>query len=1038
MKSFFKPAIRLMNRLKYPQKFTLISLLFVLPLALVMFLLISEINVGIEVAQKEIYGNAYLRPLRRLLQDVPQARMLAHAYLDGDTSRKPALLEQQARIDADFAELAAANRRFGNILAANERYDALQASWRLLKEQTPSLNVAASRDRHTRLIADIRALMSHVGDTSTLILDPDLDSYYLMDAVLLKLPEIQDLLAQTSFIEANVAAHELIAVDEKPHLIALATLLQANSAASEQGMAIAFRVNPALQPVLDQQVRDQMAALREFLNLTNQGIANPSLLSAAPVSYATAAADTLDRSFKLWDQTSLELDRVLQARIDGFEFRRNLVASFAALALLSVVYLLIGLYLSVMRTVSNLEHAAQRMVGGEIGREVTLDNQDELGQVAQSFNTIASALVAASAYRQAVVDHAVDGIITIDERGTIDSCNPAAEHMFGYAASEVVGQNIDMLIPNRHHEWIKGERESSGRRRDGTIFPLDAAAGEMRLGEQRLFIVTLRDITERRRADEELRRAKEAAEVANRSKSTFLANMSHELRTPLNAIIGYSEMLQEEAADLGQDAIVPDLQKIHGAGKHLLGLINDILDLSKIEAGKMDLYLEEFSIAQIVDEVITTVHPLVQKKANTLILDCPDDLGSMRADVTKIKQALFNLLSNASKFTDHGTITLRVSSELRVESSELAENSKLKTQNSELLTQNWVTFEVSDSGIGMTPEQIGRLFQAFTQADASTTRRYGGTGLGLTITRRFCQMMGGDITVESAPGRGSTFTIRLPAMVVDPRAEPLLVAESRFDTPQPGASTVLVIDDDPAAIDLIGRFLSKEGFRIESALGGEVGLRRAAEIGPDVIILDVIMPDMDGWAVLSALKADHELADIPVVMLTIVDDKNMGFALGATDYVTKPIDRDRLISILKKYRRDDAPCPIMVVEDDLPTRQMMRRTLEKEGWMVAEAENGRAALRRVVEHRPEVILLDLMMPEMDGFEFVSELQKHEEWRSIPVVVVTAKDITVEDRLRLNGYVEKILQKGAYSRGELLAEVRNLVELCVRNGSEPGK
>jgi signal transduction histidine kinase/DNA-binding response OmpR family regulator len=508
---------------------------------------------------------------------------------------------------------------------------------------------------------------------------------------------------------------------------------------------------------------------------------------------------------------------------------------------------------------------------------------------------------------------------------------------------------------------------------------------------------------------QELDEKSHALEVASKHKSDFLANMSHELRTPLNAIIGYSEMLQEEAEELGQDDFIPDLQKIHGAGKHLLGLINDILDLSKIEAGKMELYLEEFSIPWVVADVVAIVRPLMEKKANTLQVRCADDLGTMRADLTKVRQTLFNLLSNAAKFTDHGTISLAVARE-SIDGGEQ------------------VSFAVGDTGIGMTPEQLNRLFQAFSQAQASTTREYGGTGLGLAISRHFCRMMGGDITLESEPGVGSTFTVRLPTVVEEETREPTPEAGDTGDHSPPAtprSPLVLVIDDDPATRDLLRRVLSKEGFRVATAANGEEGLRLATELRPDAITLDVLMPGMDGWAVLAALKADPDLADVPVIMLTMLDDKNLGYALGATDYITKPADRERLLAVLRKYGPDQGG-GILIVEDDAATREMLRRMLETEGWTVGEAHNGRVGLERVAERQPHLILLDLMMPEMDGFEFVTSLRKHEEWRAIPVVVITAMDLTPDDRRRLNGYVERILQKGASSREALLAEVRELV------------
>jgi GAF domain-containing protein/DNA-binding response OmpR family regulator len=494
-------------------------------------------------------------------------------------------------------------------------------------------------------------------------------------------------------------------------------------------------------------------------------------------------------------------------------------------------------------------------------------------------------------------------------------------------------------------------------------------------------------------------------EVANRHKSEFLANMSHELRTPLNAIIGYSEMLGEDAAEVDGGRLVPDIEKINAAGKHLLELINAVLDLSKIEAGKMELYLEDFDVARLVQDIAAVIKPLAEKNGNRLAVTCAPDAGIMHADITKVRQSLFNLLSNACKFTRQGTVSLEAAREATA-------------------AGDWLRFGVRDTGIGMTAEQMTRLFQQFSQADVATTRRFGGTGLGLALSRRLCRMMGGDVTAESEAGRGSTFTIRLPARVPDAEPEAPVVPPERAAA---GGATVLVIDDAADVRDLMQRFLAREGLHVVTAAGGEEGLRLAKELHPAAITLDVMMPGMDGWATLSALKADSETADLPVIMLTIVDDQSLGYALGASEYLTKPIDRERLVAVLAKYRRD---LVVLVVDDDADLRQLARRILEQEGHAVLEAENGRVALERVREMPPDLVMLDLMMPEMDGFEFVREFRAQEASRAVPIIVVTAKDLSDEDRARLNGGVERILQKGAYSREALLREVRDLVTACV--------
>ncbi|MEG4913465.1 urea ABC transporter substrate-binding protein [Microcoleus sp. B7-D4] len=424
---------------------------------------------------------------------------------------------------------------------------------------------------------------------------------------------------------------------------------------------------------------------------------------------------------------------------------------------------------------------------------------------------------------------------------------------------------------------------------------------------------------------EELEVAKNAAEAANRAKSTFLANMTHELRTPLNAIIGYSELLQEEALELGEEEFVMDLASINMAGKQLLNIISDILDISKIEAGKMTLFLETFEVWDLIEQVVTTVQPTLGKNGNTLIVNCDRNIGTIYSDSSKLRQALLNLVSNAAKFTDRGKITINVWKE---------EGEVLPIDNSEEISadpsrcqQPSIVFQVTDTGIGMTEDQVSRLFGAFAQADDSTTRRYGGTGLGLTISRKFCQMMGGDITVESEFDCGSSFTIRLPIAVTspkeapdDPEIEPMqpkpaddlepsavateakqkAVRSQRLDLPD--AATVLVIDDDPDARDLMTRCLSKQGFRVRSSASGQGGLLLAKELLPDAILLDVMMPSMDGWAVLSALKADRDLVDIPVIMITFLDDQNQGLELGAAEYLRKPVDYKRFAALLSKYQ----------------------------------------------------------------------------------------------------------------------------------------
>jgi len=497
----------------------------------------------------------------------------------------------------------------------------------------------------------------------------------------------------------------------------------------------------------------------------------------------------------------------------------------------------------------------------------------------------------------------------------------------------------------------------------------------------------------------EIEKKSQQLETANQHKSQFLANMSHELRTPLNAIIGYSEILQEDVADLGRDNLVPDLRKIEGAGRHLLSLINDILDLSKVEAGRMDIFLEDVEIVPLLEEVRAIIVPLAEKNGNAVEYRVADNLGSMRTDRTKLKQSLLNILSNANKFTENGRVTLVTE---RIENGQTA-----------------VRFAISDTGIGMSEEQLGRLFQAFTQAETTTSQKYGGTGLGLVITRNFCQLLGGDVTVASKPGEGSTFTITLPDR---PTTQPEVKST---DAPQIAgevhATTVLVVDDDPAARDLLTANLKGAGYRLIHAASGAEALNLARMVRPDAITLDVLMPKPDGWDVLTALKADAQLRDIPVIMVTVLSERGIGLSLGAVEVLTKPVDRAQLSALMHSLLRREGP--ILLVEDDASARELISQSVEKMGLAVAAVVNGRQALTWLGAHpEPAMILLDLVMPEMDGFEVLDALAARADWRDIPVIVITAKQLTAAERERLLRQAQKIIAKGAASRLDIAAAV----------------
>ena len=666
-------------------------------------------------------------------------------------------------------------------------------------------------------------------------------------------------------------------------------------------------------------------------------------------------------------------------------------------------------------TAGNLQTAIPAGTGGEIGtmantlrlfRESIVERERLAEETESQRRMIATALETIS-----------DGFVLYDSQDRLVMCNnkfrelyPKVDDVlvpgtpFPAILRAVVDRGMVDLGGRTPDQWIA---ERLAQHRDPKGFP-EYRYGNVwaRVSERRTpdgsTVGVFTDISELKKRQSELETAMAEANSANRAKSVFVANMSHELRTPLNAIIGYSEMLHELSEEQGLADFSRDLNKIQDAGRHLLRLISDVLDLSKIEAGKLEIYLEDVQLPDLVEEVRVIVDPLAAKSSNRLEINCPDDIGNLLTDRTKLKQSLLNLLSNASKFTSNGTVALDVEHETRGPGS-------------------FVTFIIRDSGIGMTQEQIARLFEAFAQADASTTKRYGGTGLGLAITRSFCEILGGTVTVASEPGKGSTFRITLPDRRAGRPAEAKSAPAS--DAPEPGnAPLIMVVDDDTSARGILTTVLRKEGLRVVEAGSGEVALELARKIRPDAITLDIMMPRMDGWSVLTALKSDPELAEIPVIVVTITTDRGVALSLGAADFMTKPIERNRLVSVLNTLLHGRGS--VLLIEDELRARELARRQLQGLNLQVIETSNGREAIAWLSSNpAPGMILLDLLMPEMDGFAVLDAIEKHPEWQHIPVVILTGKDLSVAEREVLRGRVSDVIAKGSVSAKDLVSVVR---------------
>jgi PAS domain S-box-containing protein len=620
-----------------------------------------------------------------------------------------------------------------------------------------------------------------------------------------------------------------------------------------------------------------------------------------------------------------------------------------------------------------------------------------------------------------IINAAADAIISIDGRGLVCEFNAAAEQMFGFTQAEMLGKPLTPIMPPHLRDahtaglqryFTTGQRhlphwhniELPGYTKDGREFPLEVSFSLLEAGEKKFLTGVLRDITERKRVEGELHQARETAEAATQAKSVFLANMSHELRTPMNAIIGFTRLVMRRSQDVLPQRQYENLEKILISSEHLLTLINDILDLSKIEAGRMEVHPVSFPLEALVDVCLHTLEPMVQSERIRLVKEIEAGLPLLTTDQDKVKQILMNLLSNAVKFTTEGAITITA-----------------RHYDGE------ITIAVTDTGIGIPTEALEHIFAEFRQVDSSTTRQYGGTGLGLSISRRLAQLLGGDITVQSAFGVGSTFTMTLPLHYdAAPLVTRVATLPSREESLSPPESDkiILAIDDDPDVIYLLRENLTEAGYRVVGATSGEEGLQQARALRPLAITLDILMPHKDGWQLLHELKTDTTTRDIPIIVLSIVDNKALGYQLGAFDYLLKPFDREAILAALTRIPPQRGR--LLVVDDDVQIVDLVRQFLEGEPYEVVAAADGQEALEAISQQRPDILLLDLLMPRLDGFAVIEHLRQDAQYHQLPIIVLTAKTLTSAEYARLEQSVRTVIQKQGWERDTLMQELWDIL------------
>ncbi len=787
---------------------------------------------------------------------------------------------------------------------------------------------------------------------------------------------------------------------------------------------------------VEERTENALAALDELEQAAEVAVALPSPDTPLPrtvVEEGTAAMDSLRSVLEpLREGPDRVLARQDEVWLDPTGLPHRIVGLASVVGVLGGVLAGVVFSTSVVRRIRRLEDSTERLSRGE-ELQPGLHSKDELGRLASRLQEARTLLVERErALRESedrlskAVTGSRDGLWDWNLETDEIYYSPRWMGMLGYSEEELddVYETFRTLVhpedlPRVEQEirrHLRGETQELSveirmKHKDGNWRWIYSRGQCVRDSDGRAIRMAgfHSDVTERRLREDELREARQAAEAATQAKSAFLAAMSHELRTPLNAIIGFSELLEDGTAGELNEKQTAYMGNVLSSARHLLSLINDILDLSKVEAGKMELHLEELDPVPMLSNSVTIIQGAARKKGVAIQQDLPDELPPLRVDQARLKQAVYNLLSNAVKFTEEGgRVTLGA-----------------EATDEELLIR------VRDTGIGVPPEDLDRIFGEFEQVESSYARSQQGTGLGLPLTRKLVELHGGRAEVESVPGEGSTFTLRLPldgppeagagpAETQEPAADP----SGERPSGTPGSPTVLVVEDDPSLRRLLRAYLVEEDYTVLEASDGEEALEVARREKPDAITLDIVLPRKDGWQVLRELKEDPETRNIPVLTVTVSEDRELGLTLGNAGFFTKPVDRQALVDAISALvPRGGAGLRILAVDDEDDARTLIRSTLEQQGHEVLTASGGRAGIELARNEMPDLVILDLMMPEVSGFDVAVALREEPGTARIPILVWTAKELTAGDRERLNSKVQEVRVKG--SKEDLLEALRRV-------------